>query len=61
MLQANHRRHVLLKQDKPADEITYDNTASGLTADNVQDAIDEVAAGGSAGGFPPQLAWAGVR
>lgn len=28
-----------------ADQISYDNTTSGLTADNVQAAIDEVAAG----------------
>jgi len=26
----------------PADEVTYDNTDSGLTATNVQDAVDEV-------------------
>lgn len=25
-----------------ADEVTYDNTTSGLTADDVQEAIDEV-------------------
>lgn len=29
----------------PADEVTYDNTTSGLTATDVQAAIDEVAAG----------------
>lgn len=35
-----------------ADEVSYDNTDSGLEADNVQDAIDEVAnAGGSGGVF----------
>ena len=28
-----------------ADDVTYDNTTSGLTATNVQEAIDEVAAG----------------
>lgn len=28
-----------------AADISYDNTSSGLTADNVQAAIDEVAAG----------------
>lgn len=34
-----------------ASAISYDNTASGLTATDVQDAIDEVAAsGGGAGG-----------
>ena len=26
----------------PADKVSYDNTASGLEADNVQDAIDEI-------------------
>lgn len=30
-------------QPIPASRISYDNTASGLTADDVQDAIDEVA------------------
>lgn len=29
-----------------ADEVSYDNTASGLNATNVQDAIDEMAQGG---------------
>lgn len=33
-----------------ADEVEYDNTDSGLSATNVQDAIDELAQGGSAGG-----------
>lgn len=32
-----------------ADDVTYDNTDSGLTATNVQDAIDELAQGGGAG------------
>ncbi len=32
-----------------ADDVTYDNTASGLNATNVQDAIDEVAQGGGGG------------
>lgn len=32
-----------------ADDIVYDNTDSGLTATNVQDAIDEIAQGGSGG------------
>ena len=31
-----------------AADVTYDNTGSGLTADDVQEAIDELAAGGSA-------------
>ncbi len=30
-----------------AESVAYDNTASGLTSDNVQDAIDEMAVGGS--------------
>ena len=33
-----------------AEQVTYDNTGSGLTATNVQDAIDEVAQGGGGGG-----------
>ena len=28
-----------------ADDVSYDNTASGLTADNVQDAVDELNGG----------------
>ena len=32
-----------------ADEVTYDNTSSGLNATNVQDAIDEVAQSGGGG------------
>ena len=32
-----------------ADDVTYDNTDSGLTATNVQDAIDELAQGGAGG------------
>lgn len=32
----------------PGSGVTYDNTTSGLTADNVQAAIDEVAAGANA-------------
>lgn len=31
-------------------DIDYDNTQSGLTADNVQDALDELAQGGGGGG-----------
>ena len=34
---------------KDAGDIAYDNTGSGLTATNVQDAIDEVAQGGGGG------------
>lgn len=37
--------------DYPAGEVTYDNATSGLTATDVQDAIDELAASPS-GGFP---------
>lgn len=33
--------------DIDADNIDYDNTTSGLTATNVQDAIDEIASGGA--------------
>lgn len=36
-----------------AADITYDPTASGLSATNVQDAIDEVAASGGGGGGSP--------
>lgn len=35
---------------KDAGDIAYDNTGSGLTATNVQDAIDEVAQGGGGAG-----------
>ena len=35
---------------KDAGDIAYDNAGSGLTATNVQDAIDEVAQGGGGGG-----------
>lgn len=34
---------------KDAGDITYDNSGSGLTATNVQDAIDEIAQGGGGG------------
>lgn len=33
-----------------AEDVSYDNTSSGLTASNVQAAIDELAQGGGAGG-----------
>lgn len=39
---------------KDAGDIAYDNTGSGLTATNVQDAIDEVAQGGG-GSVPHEL------
>ena len=32
-----------------ADDVSYDNTTSGLTADNVQEAIDEIVASGPGG------------
>lgn len=32
-----------------ADDVVYDNTSSGLTATNVQEAIDEIAQGGGSG------------
>ena len=37
-----------------AADVTYDNTQSGLTAENVQDAIDELAAGAGGGGVDPE-------
>lgn len=40
-----------------ADDIAYDNTDSGLTATNVQDAIDEIAQGGSGGTGSYSLIW----
>jgi len=35
-----------------AENVSYDNTASGLTATDVQAAIDEIVAGGGGGGIP---------
>lgn len=40
---------------KDAGDIAYDNTGSGLTATNVQDAIDEVAQGGGGGSTWTQI------
>ena len=40
-----------------ADDIAYDNTDSGLTATNVQDAIDEIAQGGGGGSASYDLIW----
>lgn len=37
-----------------ADDVTYDNATSGLTATDVQAAIDEIAAGGASGDFVVQ-------
>jgi hypothetical protein len=39
-----------LYTDKTATDVSYDNTASGLTASTVQDAIDELADGGGGAG-----------
>lgn len=44
-----------------AADVTYDNTQSGLTADDVQEAIDELAAGGSASGKADQTTIAPVE
>lgn len=40
---------VTIPTSSPADEVSYDNTASGLTATDVQAAIDELALGGVTG------------
>lgn len=37
-----------------AADVTYDNTQSGLTADDVQEALDELAAGAGGGGVDPE-------
>lgn len=37
-----------------AADVTYDNTQSGLTAEDVQEAIDELAAGAGGGGVDPE-------
>ena len=42
---------------KDAGDIAYDNTGSGLTATNVQAAIDEVAQGGGGGGVSLTSIW----
>ena len=42
---------------KDAGDIAYDNSGSGLTATNVQDAIDEVAQGGGGGSFTFDTLW----
>ena len=42
---------------KDAGDIAYDNTGSGLSATNVQDAIDEVAQGGGGGSTGYSLIW----
>jgi len=52
------RRYALLQHQHDAADITYDNASSGLVADDVQEAIDELATG--AGGYPPQLGYAGI-
>lgn len=42
---------VTIPTSSPADAVSYDNVVSGLTATNVQDAIDELAGGGGGGGM----------
>lgn len=42
-----------LNWNDQADEVDYDNSDSGLTATNVQDALDELANGGGGGGPSP--------
>ena len=42
-----------LTWEDQADEVGYDNSDSGLTATNVQDALDELANGGGGGGPSP--------
>ena len=37
-----------------AADVTYDNTTSGLNADDVQEALDELAAGAGGGGVDPE-------
>ena len=44
-----------------AADVTYDNTQSGLTADDVQEALDELAAGGSASGKADQTTIAPIE
>ena len=39
---ANGNWHLIAGTGNSAEDITYDNTTSGLTSDNVQDAIDEI-------------------
>jgi hypothetical protein len=41
---------IRIDKDTGLATIPYDNASSGLSADNIQDAIDEVAAGGGGGG-----------
>lgn len=54
------RRYALLQHRHDATEIDYDNTSSGLTADDVQEALDEIAASLTGAGYPPQLGYAGI-
>lgn len=43
-----------------AEDVSYDNATSGLTATNVQDAIDEIAGGGGGGGIVSIVAGTGI-
>lgn len=45
LVAAADRAAAVAVLDIAADEVSYDNTASGLTATDVQDAIDEIAGG----------------
>lgn len=44
---------LLGTSDGTAADVPYDNTASGLTAENLQDAVDEIVAEGVGGGILP--------
>lgn len=46
----DHLRKAINGEASSANNVTYDNTSSGITATNVQDAIDELAAGSGSGG-----------
>jgi hypothetical protein len=52
------RRYANIGHQHDALDIAFDNTDSGLAAEDVQEAIDELATG--AGGYPPQLGYAGI-
>ena len=45
-----HKIGIVMPSFFPASRVTYDNTQSGLTSTDVQDAIDELAQGGGGGG-----------
>lgn len=50
---------VTIPTSSPADAVSYDNAASGLTATDVQAAIDELAGGGGGGGMTNPMTTAG--